>query len=313
LEADLRNFVYPHRNTGLVAFASAFERNRFKVLASMLGTFVAGNSEDRKQWTPAMFLSYQPFPKHNWVIRTFYKRIFRMPTFNDLYYTDIGNIDLKPEYAVQYNAGLQFTAGEKTQGHASLQLNADAYYNKVTNKIVAIPKGSGQYRWMIMNLGKVKIRGIDLSSRAAFHLSEDADLNVNLNYTFQKAQDFTDPNDKGDGGTWGGQIAYIPQHSGSTIWGANYKSWDANYSFIYVGDRYHNSANIRENYEQPWYTSDLSIGKSFYFKPVKFSKLNGFKAKISLEVNNLLNQYYDVILNYPMPGRNYKLILRMEI
>jgi hypothetical protein len=33
----------------------------------------------------------------------------------------------------------------------------------------------------------------------------------------------------------------------------------------------------------------------------------------SAEVNNVLSQYYDVVLNYPMPGRNYKLILKMEL
>jgi len=34
--------------------------------------------------------------------------------------------------------------------------------------------------------------------------------------------------------------------------------------------------------------------------------------KVTAEVNNLLNQQYDVVLNYPMPGRNYKLILKFD-
>jgi outer membrane receptor protein involved in Fe transport len=72
-----------------------------------------------------------------------------------------------------------------------------------------------------------------------------------------------------------------------------------------VGDRYHNSSNIRENYEPPWYTHDLTLGKTFRYKESKF--------KISAEVNNLLNQYYDVVLNYPMPGRNFKFILKIEM
>ena len=78
-----------------------------------------------------------------------------------------------------------------------------------------------------------------------------------------------------------------------------------NYSFAYVGERYHNSANIRENYEQPWYTSDLSA-----FKTVDFISCN---IKIAIEVNNLLNQDYEVVLNYPMPKRNYKLTLTIEL
>ena len=36
-------------------------------------------------------------------------------------------------------------------------------------------------------------------------------------------------------------------------------------------------------------------------------------VKATLEVNNLLNQQYEVICNYPMPGRNFKVILSFEI
>ena len=34
---------------------------------------------------------------------------------------------------------------------------------------------------------------------------------------------------------------------------------------------------------------------------------------MTLEVNNLFSQDYDVILNYPMPKRNYALSLDVEI
>ena len=74
---------------------------------------------------------------------------------------------------------------------------------------------------------------------------------------------------------------------------------------MYVGERYHNSSNIVANHEQPWYTHDLSLGKVF--------RKGGYEIKVSLEVNNLMNQQYDVVLNYPMPGRNYKGILRIHI
>ena len=35
--------------------------------------------------------------------------------------------------------------------------------------------------------------------------------------------------------------------------------------------------------------------------------------RLTAEVNNLLNQQYDVIRNYPMPGRNYKFILKIDL
>ena len=36
------------------------------------------------------------------------------------------------------------------------------------------------------------------------------------------------------------------------------------------------------------------------------------RIKIGAEVNNLMNQYYDVVLNFPMPGRNYRLNLAIN-
>jgi outer membrane cobalamin receptor len=307
LHANLKNFAFPTRNTALVALATAWEWRRLKAQASWLGTFVfervkLGNTPDDKQeYTPAVFLSYQPFIRHPFNFRAFYKHIFRMPTFNDLYYTDIGNIKLDPEYTVQYNIGFQYDKAINKGMLSRLNLRADAYYNEVTDKIVAVPKGNGQYRWMMMNLGYVEIRGIDVSAQADLQLPSEIRIRAGLNYTFQKAQDLTNP-----AGLWyGGQIAYIPWHNGSAIVNLTRRSWDLNYSFIYVGERYHASDNIPLNHEQPWYTHDLTIGKDLQYKK--------YRIRIAAEVNNLLNQFYDVIDHYPMPGRNFKIILKLSI
>ena len=127
-----------------------------------------------------------------------------------------------------------------------------------------------------------------------------------MNYTYQRAQDYSDPTDcRDEAGTYKGQIAYIPWHSGSATLGGRWRGAELNYSFIYVGERYHNSSNILANYEQPWYTHDLSASYNFRWCRVDM--------RLTAEVNNLLNQQYDVIRNYPMPGRNYKLILKIDL
>ena len=319
LDANLTQFVYPTRHTALAALATAFTYGGFKAQASVLGTFVSDRSKIMNggnmlgyrtkhfdKFTPAVFVAYQPFEHHDFDVRAFYKRIFRMPTFNDLYYTDIGNADLRPEYASQYDVGARYTCHMADGVLRSINVSADAYYNYVTDKIIAVPKGTGQYRWMMMNIGKVKIRGVDATARAEFALPYGIGLNTQLNYTYQHAQDYTDPTDNADeAGTYKGQIAYIPRHSGSVIVGGEWQRLKLNYSFIYVGERYHNSSNIAANYEQPWYTHDISGSYEM--------KLGTTLVKATLEVNNLLNQQYEVICNYPMPGRNFKVILSFEI
>ncbi|MBO7609919.1 MAG: TonB-dependent receptor [Muribaculaceae bacterium] len=318
LNSTLVNFSYPTRHTLLTALATAYKWSRLKAQASLLYTHVTDLYSSRMgdevidkhhnnldKFTPAVFVSYQPWLEQDLNIRAFYKRIFRMPTFNDLYYTDIGNANLRPEYVTQWNLGIMYQFNSEEDVVKTVRLSADAYYNIVNDKIIAVPKGTGQYRWMMMNIGKVKIRGIDVSARLVMQPVASLIVDGAITYTYQRAQDYSNPADNGDGETYKGQIAYIPWHSGSATLHGAWRDVDVNYSFIYVGERYHNSANILANHEQPWYTHDISASYRF--------KLGKTQLKLTAEVNNLFNQQYDVIQNYPMPGRNFKFILKIDI
>lgn len=306
MTADMTNFSYPQRFTTLVALASSVNFKRFSAQASLLNTIM--NEETKKnaaapfkqELTPAVFVSWQPFGKVPFTWRSFYKRIFRMPTFNDLYYTDLGNSNLKPEYTTQYNTG--FTSSQTFPGQTlqELGLETDAYYIEVTDKIVAVPAAS-QFRWTMMNLGFVKIKGVDVKAKAVWKVLEELLLSTRATYTFQEARDFTDKSEL----FYGDQIPYIPRHSGSMILGADYGAWDLNYSFIYTGERYNAKKNNPENYMQPWYTSDITLT---YTRSVRQAKW-----RLTAQVNNLFNQYYDVVLSYPMPGRNFKFIVSVNI
>jgi hypothetical protein len=321
LDASLANFSRPNRNTLLAALATAAHWRGLKAQASFLLTEVADKSKTYSgdtylgrrtnnfhRLTPAIFLGWTPFEggANDLALRAFYKRIFRMPTFNDLYYTDIGNADLKPEYATQYDFGATYTARFAGDLAPQLRVGADLYYNNIDDKIIAVPKGTGQYRWMMMNIGEVHTLGLDLNASLTLSLPADILLNTRLTYSYQRARDFSDPTDNLDeAGTYKGQIAYIPLHSGSAIVEGQWRGFTLNYSFIYVGERYHNSSNILANYEQPWYTHDIAAHYAF-----PLGKVN---ARVSVEVNNLLNQQYEIIQNYPMPGRNFKFIFRVDL
>ncbi len=153
---------------------------------------------------------------------------------------------------------------------------------------------------MMVNIGLAKIFGIDVKAHYAIILPHDITLRTNINYTYQQARDFSKPGTE----FYKGQIPYIPWHSASATLGFSYKTWSFNYCFIYVGERYANSANIPENYQLPWYTSDLSFAKDFKFK-------RGVNLNLSAEINNILNQQFDVVENYPMPGVNFKIICKI--
>jgi hypothetical protein len=70
LDADLKNFILPVTHA-LVALATTYQWNRFKFLGSLLGTFTSEKvkmnfkPDDRREWTPAFFMSYQPLQSLN--------------------------------------------------------------------------------------------------------------------------------------------------------------------------------------------------------------------------------------------------------
>ena len=326
LNADIWNFAYPTRISNLVSLATAIDYKHLKAQGSLLATFIndryrkyggtgargyenssaAANSSfftlhsSLQKLTPAVFVNVYPFRGTFFSLRAYVKQSFRMPTFNDLYYTDMGNANLVPERATQYDVGFALNK-HFTQGlvrHA--EMHFDAYYNTVHDKIVAYPKGQ-QFRWTMLNLGKVHIKGIDVEAEADFKIGKDLVATARAQYTYQDARDVTDPADS----YYNDQIPYIPWHSGSAIVGLSYKNWDLNYSFIYAGERYDEQENILYNHMEPWYTSDLSLRYQFVVYSLKFIA--------QAEVNNVLDQDYEVIVNYPMPGRNYTLSLTIEI
>ena len=306
LRADLIDFVYPTRNTILTSAATSFDFNRLMLQASLLYTHVddntrtkGANAGTKNKYTPSVIATWQPLTKLPLNVRAFYKKVFRMPTLNDLYYTFIGNKDLKPEYTTQYDVGITFSHTWNNHWLKSLDLQIDGYYNEVDDKIIAMPT-SNQFRWTMINLGHVEIRGLDVAIRGEWGFGK-VELSTLFNYTYQKAQDFTDPTSE----WYGGQIPYIPWHGGSIILNGSYQTWSCNYSFIYTGERYEAVANIPENYAQPWYTHDFSLSKTFQWGKTGI--------RVTAEINNIFNQQYEVVQCYPMPGTSFKIKLNVML
>lgn len=306
LRADLIDFVYPTRNTILTSAATSFDFNRLMLQASLLYTHVddntrtkGANAGTKNKYTPSVIATWQPLTKLPLNVRAFYKKVFRMPTLNDLYYTFIGNKDLKPEYTTQYDVGITFSHTWNNHWLKSLDLQIDGYYNEVDDKIIAMPT-SNQFRWTMINLGHVEIRGLDAAIRGEWGFGK-VELSTLFNYTYQKAQDFTDPTSE----WYGGQIPYIPWHGGSIILNGSYQTWSCNYSFIYTGERYEAVANIPENYAQPWYTHDFSLSKT-----LQWGKTG---IRVTAEINNIFNQQYEVVQCYPMPGTSFKIKLNVML
>lgn len=294
LWSDKALFDTPSRWSHLLGFATALDWQWLQLHGSLVydyfkDTTKAGtSSKNTSHVTTALFLNIKPGGNEDLQFHTFVKQSFRMPTFNDLYYTEIGNANLRPEKATQNSIGVKYKF-----------LTIDAYRNIVDDKIVAFPKGQ-QFRWTMLNLGHVVINGIDVQFSDEWRLPKGIKLFAHLQYTYQQAKDKTEKSDS----YYGHQIPYTPWHSGSATASLSWHDWAMTYNFVYTGERYCQQENIRYNHLEPWYTSDLSLVGRFLFGPTKW--------QATLQVNNLFDQQYDVIINYPMPGRQYFCTLQCE-
>ena len=307
LDADMPLFVHPTRWSILSSLATAMDLNKVQLQGSIVFSQYWDKTQSGLQkqsinsWTPALFASYRPFDILH--ISGFIKKSYRMPTFNDLYYTNIGNAFLRPESAIQYDLGVRVFGkaklGFNDNGAMTGSLEAHLYHNSVHDKIVAYPKGQ-QFRWTMLNLGRVHIDGIDVQAQGSWMALKKLRLSSRLQYTYQRARDVTDKATS----YYGDQIPYTPWHCGSATLMADYKAWDLAYNFVYTGERYCQQENILYNHVEPWYTSDVHLSWRHTFDRTL--------CKATLEVNNLFDQQYDVIINYPMPGRNFNVTIQCE-
>lgn len=238
--------------------------------------------------TPMLLASWH---RHAFTVRAFHKRIFRAPTLNDLYYTLVGNAQLRPEYTSQFDLGVDYK-------DRHLHLALDAYYNRIEDKIVAIPMKS-QFRWSMVNFGLVKSLG--LSATAGYDRTWGKfSLNANANYTCQRDRDYSSPHDP----EYRNTIPYSPLHSASLIVDLAYDGWSLCTSWLYTGERFALISNNRDDMLGAWQTVDLKLNKRF--------RIRRHYVQATIECNNLCDSRHEVVKRYPMPGRNWKATLQWQ-
>lgn len=302
LSTTLRNNQYPERFTSLTALAARYKSNHFSATASLLNTFITENvktgtaADDRKRLSPAVSLSWKPFDI-GLRFRASYKDIFRVPTFNDLYYLQIGNSSLKPESTRQFNLGTTWS-GDSFPWTDYLSLSADVYYNRVKDKIVAVPT---MFIWKMMNVGEVETIGLDVNLATEFSLTERVKLYLTGTYNFMQAEDVTDETSK----IWRNQITYTPKHSGSGSCTLETPWVNVTYNLTTVSERYRLAQNSSDNRIEPYTDQGISISRRF--------KWNKHALRVQLDALNLGNKNYEIVRFYPMPGRNYKITINYNL
>lgn len=259
---------------------------------------ISGNIDHRFVFTPYAIFQTEKWRSFIGGLNFWAKRSFRIPTFNELYYNALGNLNLKPEIANQFNIGNFHTFYIHRN---QLKFRLDAYYNLVENKIVAIPT-KNLFVWSIQNVGKSQVFGADFQFNHSRNFSE-LKLETNVNYSFQKVEDLSNKNSS----TYKNQLPYLPQHTLNGDFTVVYKSKSGiTISGLATSSRYALNENIDANKINGFYVFDASIYHTF-------SLPNTQSLRLSLNVKNLLNQSYAFVRYYVMPGINFLISLNYAI
>ncbi|AZA84886.1 TonB-dependent receptor [Chryseobacterium lactis] len=208
-------------------------------------------------------------------------RNFKFSTFNDLYWGQGGNKDLKPETSYQFEWRNQFMAGD-------FKLSVIPYYMNIRDMIRWLPTLAGYYA--AFNTAKVESYGLEsqlgYEKKFGKHI-----LKSNLGYSYTKSTDLSIKK----------QLMYVPYHKFTG-------SIDYQYDFVKVyvqgmfnGRTYTDSNETKGAALDPYFVMNAGAGFTFY----KNYTL-GFK------VNNIFNTTYYTMLSYPLPQRNYSVNLNIN-
>lgn len=293
----------PKRDSFLQCFALRYELGRFKMSARALWSIVTDKSQkgeigNSDKLSPSASLSLRLLNEGNFYARMSYKNIFRMPTFNELYFDHYGSINLKPEITDQYNFGLTYSMSHKLI-FESLELTIDGFLNNITNKIIAVPYN--MFLWTMTNMGKARSFGIDATLNTSVNISTRHQLSICGNYSYNRAASRSNR----DSSDWNKQLPYIPLNSGawSICW---LNPW---VNFVINGNgssaRYSTASNLAETKIGGYMTLGLSFYRNFVFKSSSW--------QVKLDIINLLDHQYEIVRRYPMPGRSVKLSLNYKL
>lgn len=299
LWSDIPECPFPTRFTAVPAVSAQYDRARLSLVASISGTLLAERvktgeaAPSRARVSPSLSAVYRITDSLR--LRASVRDGYRVPTFNDLYYARVGNRNIQPEKALQINAGIVWLGNA---GRFRWQGTADMYYNEVRDKIVAVPT---MFIWKMRNAGRVRMAGADLALTCEYMLSRGMALDFEASYSFQYAVDVTDPAAK----NYLHQIPYTPRHTGGLSMTFVSPWVNFSYNCQAVGRRYSMNQNIAANEIMAYADHGISLNR-------KFNLGRGVSLDAGLEALNLADVNYEVIKYYPMPGRSYRLTVKIS-
>ncbi len=223
--------------------------------------------------------------------RAYASRDFSAPTFNDLYWPQAGNPDLDAELAHRLETGLFY----QLQGEVALRLDALVFVNQLDDGIEWSPV---EGTWQPDNVDQINAHGTELETTVMTYV-QGVTIDWTNRYTYTRSE-------YGAGHDFeGNQIRYMPQHQFNTRLNFTRDPVTLSTGWFGVGRRYSSPENDPGDSVDPYHEWDLAIAWE--------ADLFGSEVNLRWNIHNILDRRYEVVPNYPVPGRRHMATLSIAI
>jgi len=218
---------------------------------------------------------------------------YRAPTMNDLYWPasamTAGNPDLKPERSTDADFGAQVRLSNNI---SAIRFDATYFHNNIHDGINWTPNQNGL--WAPINFAKINTSGVETELHLQFSMWNVPDiLSIDTSYNFVDAKD-----------SLGNQLIYRPRHSvGYTIRIGKENIW-MQVQGIYQSQRYYTTENTK--WLEPFMRHDIQLGTERRI-------WNGTKLGLNVELKNIFDKKYQLVADYPLPGREWSVKMYIGI
>jgi len=229
--------------------------------------------------TGAVELTYDFNRKHR--MRANASHNFRLPTFNDLYWQPGGNSGLLPEDSYNFETGYDW----RTQNR---KIQLTFYYIRSRNLIKWVPVTNSF--WQPQNFEQVVYKGMEFSWMQLLKPWQKWKIENKFDLNYQHTENLTT----------GKLLPFTPQWVANNNLSIRYGRFTGNYHYRYQGKIFTTTTNSQ--FLPPYQIHDVSLGFAM-----------NTHISIQLNINNILNTYYETVPSRPMPGRYEEIILNFKL
>ncbi|MDA3860016.1 MAG: TonB-dependent receptor [Melioribacteraceae bacterium] len=242
-------------------------------------------NRSENQWSPSASLYLSVGEKHQLYFKSSISRSFRVPTFSDLFYQDVrieGKTDLLPEKSLNKEIGLGWEINKwgKLKGEINL-------YNYSIEDMIVWKLGSFEVFRPFNSDAEISGQVYSIDYQLPKH-----NLSLQLSYTYLQPL-----NKNKQETTYNKIIPYSPQHSFKSGLQFGYKEFTGIINYRIVGKRFVTVANTVEL--SPYDVMDITMLQNI--------RIENFQIALKFSVNNITNKLYEIVSDYPMPGREFRL------